>query len=319
MTITTPEQEVERDRYGRPLIVPPNGGKAVPYTRCTTFVSCLEDTYNLSRWQQRMVAIGLAESPDLMLQINSVDKEDKKALNGVCESAMERAKAHAAATIGTALHALTERLDRGQELGVIPDAYQADLKAYEAATADMTSVHIEQLTVVDDLRIAGTPDRVVEVNGKRYIADLKTGSISYGIGKIAMQLAVYSRGVGYDFKGARRFDLGPVDQDTGIVIHLPAGSGTCELVEVDLKAGWEAVHLAEQVREWRSRKGLSRTYSLSDLTLPDTAPDTTAAIAEAIATAKTVDELGALWTANQAVWTPDLTELASARKALIAA
>jgi len=30
--------EIERDRYGRPLVVPPAGGKAIAYTRATTIL-----------------------------------------------------------------------------------------------------------------------------------------------------------------------------------------------------------------------------------------------------------------------------------------
>src|SRR5689334_2925212 len=66
---TTPAPQVPRDRWQRPLVVPPKGGKPVAYTRCTTFVGCLEDTFNLSRWQQRMVALGLNDRPDLLLAV----------------------------------------------------------------------------------------------------------------------------------------------------------------------------------------------------------------------------------------------------------
>jgi hypothetical protein len=38
----------------------------------------------------------------------------------------------------------------------------------------------------------------VEYGGKRYIADLKTGSIEWGTLKIAAQLAVYARSHTYD-------------------------------------------------------------------------------------------------------------------------
>lgn len=313
MTITTPAPEIPRDRYMRPLVTPPNGGKPVAYTRCTTFVGCLEDTYNLSRWQQRMVAIGLAESPDLMLQIASTDKDDKKALNGICESAMERAKAHAAATVGTALHALTERMDRGQDVGVVPEAYVADLAAYETATADLEAIHIEAFSVNDQYKVGGTADRVVDVDGRRMIADIKTGSIDWGMGKIAMQLAMYAHSLPYDHKTGQRGTWGDIDLETAIIIHLPAGTGQCELVPVDIAAGWRGVELASQVREWRALKW--PTVPLSpQLTL--VTPDT-GALEEQIATAKTPDELRALWGDHQDVWNDDLTALAKARTALL--
>ncbi|MGK3946754.1 hypothetical protein ABK046_51375, partial [Streptomyces caeruleatus] len=58
--------QLERDRYGRPLVVPADGGKKVAYTRCTTFVGAAEDTFPLSQWQQRQVAVGLSKRPDLV-------------------------------------------------------------------------------------------------------------------------------------------------------------------------------------------------------------------------------------------------------------
>lgn len=317
MTITT-LHEIPRDRYGRPMVIPADGGKPQAYTRCTTFVSCLEDTYNLSRWQQRMVALGLAERPDLMLQIASTDKDDKKSLNKVCEDAMEAAKAHAAATIGTALHALTERIDRGEDVGVVPEAYQADLDAYTEATKDLNAVHIEAFSVNDEYKIGGTTDRVVEVDGKLMIADIKTGSVEWGMGKIAMQLAVYANSQPYSHETGQRGAWGDIDLTRAIVIHLPAGTGTCELIEVDIAAGWEAVHIAAWVRGWRGRKNLSKPYVAPALTLPDAAPSPKiAALEDHIATAISAESLSALWVQNQDVWNDDLTALAKARITLL--
>jgi len=116
--ITTAAPTIERDRYGRPKVIPPDQGadaKKVSYTRCTTFVSVLEDRYNLEKWLQRMVATGLAQRPDLVLAAAAA-QDNKSKLNGLCDDAIEAAKGKAAATTGTALHTLTEMLDRGQPL-----------------------------------------------------------------------------------------------------------------------------------------------------------------------------------------------------------
>ncbi|WP_214322060.1 PD-(D/E)XK nuclease family protein [Nonomuraea sediminis] len=294
--------EVERDRWGRPLVVPPTGGGPIPYTRTTTYVGCLEDTYNLSRWQQRMVAVGLADRPDLVLAVGA-HRDDRDKLNQLVDDAMEAAKAHAAAEIGTALHKLTEPLDLGQTLGVVPEAYRADLEAYRRATARLEVVGIERFTVLDDLRVAGTHDRTVRFQGREFIADIKTGSIEYGALKIAMQLSVYAHSVLYDPATRERAPL-EVDQERAIVIHLPAGQGRCELHWVDIAAGWEAVQVATMVRAWRSRKGLFTAFDLPDP-------------AEEIAAAATVEELGAIWQRANALgrWTDDLTQRAATRKA----
>lgn len=307
--------EIPRDSWGRPKVVPPEGGKPVAYTRCTTYVGCLEDTYNLGKWMQRMTAKGLSMRPDLLLAVAATDLDDKAKLDRIVDDAREAAAASGAATIGTAIHSLTERIDRGQDVGVIPDAYKPDLAAYEKATEPLTALLIETFCVVDDLKIGGTPDRVVEYGGRNYIADVKTGSIEYGIGKIAMQLAAYSRSVAYDHVSHARTPLPPIDQDRAIIIHLPAGTGTCQLVWVDIAAGWEGVQLATKVRGWRARKNLS-TSLVADLPL-EVVAEPTVDLDNLIASATSVDALTALWVQHQAVWNTANTQLAAARKALL--
>lgn len=316
-TLTSMPPEVPRDRWGRPLVNPPNGGKPVPYTRCTTYVGVIEDTYNLSRWQQRMVALGLAERRDLALAV-AAHRDDKAALNRICEDAQEAAKAHASATTGTALHSLTERVDRGLDLGTVPEEYVPDIEAYQRATVALTPLAIEQFSVQDMLKIGGTPDRVVRYNGKRYIADLKTGSIEWGYLKIAAQLAVYARSTPYDVVTGERLAPHGAELDRGIIVHLPAGTGTCTLYWVDLLAGWEAVKVCRQVREQRALKHRDIVTSF-DGTDPDPLPvpsvpvsdgETLVNLPEQIKRCTTVDSVRTLWSLHAAAWTDDLTALA---------
>lgn len=337
-TVFGVQPEIDRDYLSRPLVIPPDGGKPKAYTRCTTYVDCLDDKFKLGEWQQRMVAIGLSQrndlllavaslAPDLMRPSDEVSPETKKRATAIVDKAREAAAASAAATTGTALHALTERLDRGQSLGVIPHTARADLAAYEAATKPLTALHVERFMVNDELRIGGTPDRIVDFEGRTYIADVKTGSVDYAALKIAMQLAVYAHSRLYDIPSGRRSDVPQLDQQRAIVIHLPAGKGECSLRWVDIAAGWEAVAVATQVREWRRRRDLMSVLS-SDVPLPYDEPpppsaasiaaaDAHADLANAVASAATVDDLGALWRAHQSAWTDELTQLAAARKALL--
>ncbi len=299
--------DIPRDRWSRPLVHPPQGGKRVPYTRCTTFVDCLDDKYNLQQWEKRMVATGLADRPDLLLAV-AAHRHDKKALNQITDQAKEAAAAGAAATTGTAEHALTERIDRGLPLGVIPAAYQPDLDAYRDTTAPLRMVEIEQFSVLDELQIGGTPDRVAEYIRRYFIVDTKTGNIEFNQLKIAMQLAVYSRSVPYDPAAEIRMPRPyPVDQDRAIVIHLPAGHGECTLYWVDIATGWEAVQVAAEVRRLRSRKGW--------FTLLTPPPPTDLRLA--LRAASTVDELRRLWSAavEAGDWTEDHLQVALGRKA----
>src|SRR5690606_1008152 len=63
---------VQRDRWGRPLIVPPGGGDPVAYTRVSTLAKALDDTSNLMAWKQRVTAVGLARRQDLRTRLAGI-------------------------------------------------------------------------------------------------------------------------------------------------------------------------------------------------------------------------------------------------------
>lgn len=262
-SLTGPAPEINRDRYGRPLVIPPDGGNPTPYTRATTIAGTLEDAHALTKWKQRQTAIGLADRPDLLTAVTA-HRSDKQRLDDLCEQAMEASQSSAKATLGSAVHSLTEQLDRGDELPQVSGDVAADLAAYQQATEPLEVVAIEQFTVLDDYQIAGTADRIVEWPrgpGQRFIADLKTGSIKYGVQKIAAQLAIYARGQAYDIATGARAPLPDVHQTAGLIIHLPAGEGQCQLHWVNLARGWHGVELALQVRAWRKEKGLTQPFT----------------------------------------------------------
>jgi hypothetical protein len=176
------------------------------------------------------------------------------------------------------------------------DTDMRDMAAYALATSMLQQVYIETLVVCRDLKASGTPDRVSFYDGLdpdgclagNMITDLKTGSVEYGELKMAMQLAGYSRGRFYDhtlfplpahdpndekarkaavaaFKKqsfaeeqarAAYTPLPDVNQNWGLIINLPAGTGTCTVYWIDLRVGWAAANLATQVREARKHKVL---------------------------------------------------------------
>lgn len=148
--------EIERDRYGRPLITPRSGGKQVAYTRATTIANSLDDPAALTAWKMRMAAVGLTIRNDLLLAISAA-QDDKLAINKYIDDAMEIAGASRAATIGIALHAIAEKIDLGQEPGPIPDEWAGDIRAYEQVTKQLNKILIEQFCVLDKYKIAGLP------------------------------------------------------------------------------------------------------------------------------------------------------------------
>lgn len=324
--------------YRRPLIFPPGGGRLTPYTRCTTYIDCLEDKTQLTEWKQRKVAEGLAVRRDLLGSAQSLGPEPDKyteperlarwrgEMNAITKAALGAAGADARANVGTTLHRLTERVDRGEVFDV-QEEYRRHVENYRQATAAFTISRIERFTVHDGLRIGGTPDRVVAVPGEAglTIADLKTGDTEYGVGKIAMQLAIYSRSQLYDpATGERRPYDQPVNQDRGLVIALNPSTGEVELKWVDLIAGWHAVQLATQVRAWRSagRRVASPYYAPSEpapaeVPRPLLTPAAGSALLAAIDAAATADELVELWRAAGAAWAPEHTARAASRKAAL--
>jgi hypothetical protein len=271
-------EEVERGKHDKPLIIPPGGGEKVPYFRVSSYGDVIDDTYNLRLWEQRAVAEGLAVRPDLLnlIAANRIPEPDPKAeskrkrkQNDTAKLAKEASGATASSNTGTALHAVTERIDLGQEVPILPEPYQADVEAYKSATQLLTPIHVEKFLVCDYLEAAGTTDRLYQIGDRELltIGDTKTGkSLDFGIVKIAIQLAIYSRSKGYDPKTGERTDLG-IDQDWGLIVHLPAGSAKCELIWLDLNKGWSLALLAQDIRDARKlgKKDLTKSVDFEDL------------------------------------------------------
>jgi len=268
-TATAAPDDFPRDRYGRPMIVPADGGKPVPYGRPSSFGKKLEDTYGLEQWQRRMVTVGLARTPSLVARAATIPgdpkawtKAHKADLNAIADEALIAAKANQAADIGTSLHRMTELADLGDDVSHLPEPFAADVAAYRAGMAahgfTIDPAHIECRMVCDELRLAGTTDRIPYVNGigRHRILDLKTGeSIELAALGYAVQLAVYAHSVLYDVATGERTPI-DLDLSTALIVHLPAGKATFTLYEVDVAAGWEAALVCAEIDRWRKRKNL---------------------------------------------------------------
>lgn len=233
------------------------------YQRVTTLAGLMENRHNLERWGKRGVGRGLTLRPDILAAIAACPDDDKQRLDHLCEQALEAASASAGANLGTALHEMTARVDRGEDFRPLPP-WDTDIKAYrdllERARIGICEAWIEQTCVIPELGVAGTFDRIVEVKDRLYIADLKTGkTLDYGWCAIAIQLACYAHAERiWDWEHQAANVMPEVDQKRALVVHLPAGTGQATLHVVDIEAGWEAARQATWVREWRARKGLAR-------------------------------------------------------------
>ena len=100
-------------------------------------------------------------------------------------------KRDAAAKRGTAVHLMTEDLDRGHPL---PDEVDEELfpylKAYLAFKEDnKIEIHeIENIVFNEDFWYAGRVDRIMTINGVPSIVDIKTGQV---LDTTGLQLAAY--------------------------------------------------------------------------------------------------------------------------------
>lgn len=254
------EDQIPRDRWGRPLIDPPDGGKPTAYTRVSTLAKTLDNKEQLMRWKCRQTALGLARRTDLVAMAGSIG-DDKKRMDEIVAEAMSAAASNAAANLGTTLHALTEHVDNGTKPDYLPGELIGDLTAYEEAMRGLTILGAEKFIVNDHVQAAGTFDRLVVVPGiGMVIADIKTGQHEpdYPHG-VCTQVATYAHGHLYEHeKGRLKYlpDLG-VSTETGLMIWLPAGKARCELYLLDLTLGWELAQTAARVRDVYKSKPLT--------------------------------------------------------------
>jgi len=282
---------VKRDRWGRYLLkgfTPADleylkdhgrvaaGGKLTGHTRATTFAKSISDTFTLSQWGLRMAVKGLAMRPDLYAMAAALPLEDRDGLNKVAEQAKDAAGAKSAAALGTALHAFTEAMDKGEKPNV-PAPWVPDVAAYARLIQDaglrFAPEHIERIVMVSKFGVAGTFDRIAQLTrdldlgdgitlktGTWVVVDLKTGrDLTYGWNEIAIQLALYAHADAMvdDADEGTYTALPELDKNVALVIHLPVGQAKATLHAVDIELGMRAAELCHQVRTWRKVRKLA--------------------------------------------------------------
>ncbi len=326
--------EPNRDRYGRYLLPDPRTGDTRPWTRATTVAHTLDNTEPLTAWKRRKVLEGAAADPGLLTHVPALAdqllhadgqqaRELKQALDEICDQAANHAGANDGSGWGTALHTVTEYHDAGRITDIdIPIDLLADLAAYEHCLTEnrigRPVEYIERILVNTTVDSAGTTDRILRLpDGRLVIGDLKSQQKIYDWLAIAMQLAQYAHSDCLINPDTGQPEDMPADLDLnmGIVIHLPARSGQCQLYEVDLRPGWEAAKLAHRIRQIRSdARTWGHPYS------PPAPPEHTQmelvdTLLTAIRLAPDGDTLTRLWAGHKTTWTDGHTEAAKHRKA----
>ena len=288
-----PEDALTRDRWGRPLINPPGGGRKVGYRRASSFGSCLESDYNLQLWGKRQVARGIARTDHLSIAVTRAEsrlrdaeeagdwkaaKAAKKELDDLCEAAMKAVGSDAAAEIGTALHHICERIDLGLDPGHIPTVLADDVRAYCALVKPrFRMVSVERFVVQDELKVGGTLDRAAELlvpmtptsddgeplgdelpAGTVVIDDIKTAQdMSFAGPKFGVQNWCYASGTPYDTATGQREPWGHLapSLEWALITHVPSKQGKAALYWVNLTEAKAAAEEACTVYEWRNSRG----------------------------------------------------------------
>ncbi len=227
-----------------------------------------DDDWNLSKWRQRMVLLGVAHNPTLAERA-AAHHDDKAMLNQLVEDALTAARAHDAAGMGTASHRIAERVDLG--LPVVETIHGKGVttawrKALESTGLEIVPEFVERVVVHPPEKIAGRFDRLVyDTCAKSLrVLDLKTGesAMSYPHA-VAVQLAMYAHAplIAAPLKeeGGETNDLQrmpDVDQDVGLVVHMPTPE-TATVYEVDIAAGWDCfIKVILPTLAWRKRSDL---------------------------------------------------------------
>jgi hypothetical protein len=241
---------------GRHKIVGPDGVER-SYQRASNFAFPIVDQYGLNKHRMRQLLLGVAQRPDLMAVLATMDATDpdRAKLDEVIETATQVAGSTAAANLGTAIHSALQAADEGRPY---PPEYEKYVQAYRAELSrnGLTVVSVERMVVHPTLGAAGRLDRVyAEADNRRVIGDVKTSDhLELGAHEFAVQLAVY-QGAGHvqaeDRKTWHELHPGDIRDDYAIVVHVDRETGAVSLYRVDLLIGRHGANLAEQIRGWR--------------------------------------------------------------------
>jgi hypothetical protein len=259
----TMPNDIKIDRFGRYLAINPKTDQVEPFTRATTIAKSLDDTYYLTEWAKRMVAYGLGLRPDLVALAAAADgPDDKRTLRDVAEQALQAAASGRKANIGTALHGITHKVDRGDAHVNVPAEYRDHITRYKTIVSafgfEWIKEFIEVTLLLPDIMVAGSADRIGNWHRSvlPIVSDLKTGgTLDFSKTAIAQQLAIYANAT-HRWDGTKSVPMPEMNKEEALVIHLPATTDDEPKVYlVDIAEGWQLVQQSLEVRGVRKTKG----------------------------------------------------------------
>jgi len=266
---TTAAKEIEyHPKWGGYANLPPVPGWFGKnyWARATSLAKVLDDTYNLTQWKLRQVALGIKMEPTVLDLISDRVKPDSKAgkeiLNAVAARALEVSGSHDGADRGTALHDLAEELDATGMVPVGADVLQAQtLVAYSNGLRregiEILPEYTERVVVCPSLGVAGRLDRIVrDQDGDLKIGDLKSQKWepgAYDSMALSIQLAIYANATHILDHESWTWEAMPkVSRKEGLIFWIPSTKpGAFEIYDVDLVQGAKFARAAKALKEWR--------------------------------------------------------------------
>lgn len=258
------------DRWGNPIFPNPETGEDQSWVRATTIAKALDDGGGLPTWTGAMVAGGAYLRGDLVGQIGArwpMTDENKSEIYGIVEKLKDAGGGSVGRNAGDTLHEMLRRRNQGDDFNPLPP-WDADINAHDQLLAafgiEVNPEFVEQTVCIPSLGIAGSADLfagVPRLSSELVVTDYKTGKVAdYVWAAWVVQLTIYAHAEWtYNWSTGESKKMPPVDRQQGLIIHVPAGSGSAELYEVDLEPGWRAIKAALWVRDWRKQaKTLAR-------------------------------------------------------------
>jgi len=263
--------------------------RRVMYGRPSSFGSALDNPYNLVKWKERQLLIGV----DLIYSsIGPIDPDNREALDALAAYCHKAAGSSLAAERGTHVHLLCEYHDRGTTWGTLLDAgialgipllLQCQIVEQWATfrnTLGVDAIGIEMTVVNDRWRLAGTLDRLdvprrpmltaYGILEDAFVGDIKTGSLTLGNDgqpnywvKYPVQLAAYVDAVPYDTDEDVRLDWpAPPNPHIAIIYHYDLARALAgevvdwQAIPVSVDAGRDGGNLCRQAADFGRRRDL---------------------------------------------------------------
>lgn len=327
----------KHNQYGHYVLPDPITGLPIGFVRATTAAKTLDDTYNLSRWSTRQQVASVlrladaASGPDahpiagkMFEDLRSrIDGGNGPNVNELLDEIDGFAGGKNSAEFGDAVHEWCAALDASMvTVDQVPDLFKPWVTAYQGILARAGLIAVAQYverTVMNDSgieRVVGKLDRLFlcVATGELYLGDLKTSksdNVKYSWMTWPTQLVGYARArLMWGLDGATWEPMPPINQDVGLLIHLPSDApNQAKLLALNLAPA--DAYMATSLDARHHRKNAKHD-------VPGVAPVPTAealryvAAYQAIQSSHRVEDLNAVWDQYQDVWRPELTELGHA-------